>query len=230
MSDIDHGCTVWHSGARCVLNKGHGGFHEIPNEAAAILAERDNLRDELARKNTRIEELLAAMVRLTNSTPFSDEAKDALEQRGKLVAEIGTLKQRVAELERSCNRKRYRCLACGSFMSSYSDFEEFQHDGCGLVVDVEEAIRLMDKREKERDSARAELARMRPVIAMVRDDLDQAVAAHDSSDPRHRSHGGQHHNGPCCEFGALTPGAVRHMRRLRDAITAALNAEKQGEK
>lgn len=67
------------------------------------------------------------------------------------------------------------------------------------------------------------LERLWSVVAMIRDDFDRAIREHDQTDPRHRSHGGQHHNGPCCEFGNVTPGAVRHMRRLRDAIDAALD-------
>lgn len=58
-------------------------------------------------------------------------------------------------------RHRYRCLTCGRFMLRYSDFEEFQHDECGgLVVNVEEAIRLMALRERERDQARSALAQV----------------------------------------------------------------------
>ncbi len=74
-------------------------------------------------------------------------------------------------------------------------------------------------------SLESRVADLTAVLTMVRDDFDQAVAAHDSSDPRHRSHGGQHHNGPCCEFGSLTPGSVRHMKWLRGAIDAALTTK-----
>lgn len=63
-----------------------------------------------------------------------------------------------------------------------------------------------------------ECERLRAVLDWVRSDLDRAVAAHDPSDPRHRSHGGQHDNGPCCAFGNVTPGALSHMKRLRTAI------------
>lgn len=67
--------------------------------ARLVEVERDNER-LLARQ----QELLATIVRVTNETPFSDEAKDALEQRGKLVAEIGTLKSKTAELEAEIDR------------------------------------------------------------------------------------------------------------------------------
>jgi hypothetical protein len=53
---------------------------------------------EIDRLNERQQELLATIVRVTNSTPFSDEAKDALDQRGKLVAAIGTLRSQLATM------------------------------------------------------------------------------------------------------------------------------------
>ncbi len=57
--------------------------------------------------------------------------------------------------------------------------------------------------------------------------FDQAVAAHDPTDPRHRSHGGQHTNGPCCEFGNLNPGAVRAMRWWARELRAAIDAARK---
>lgn len=48
------------------------------------------------------------------------------------------------------NRKRYRCLGCGMPVGRYEDMEEFQHGACGgLVVDVEEAIRLLERSKAE---------------------------------------------------------------------------------
>ena len=47
----------------------------------------------------RVQELLQTIVRLTNETPYPDEVKDALAQRGTLLAEIGTLKSRLSALE-----------------------------------------------------------------------------------------------------------------------------------
>lgn len=48
----------------------------------------------------RQQELLATIVRLTNEVPFPDEVKDWVAQRAALVAEVGSLRARVAELER----------------------------------------------------------------------------------------------------------------------------------
>ena len=70
-------------------------------------------------------------------------------------------------------------------------------------------------------AAHAEVERMRPVLDGIRDDFDRAIAAHDPSDPRHRSHGGQHTNGRCCTFGNLNPSAIRPMREWIAAIDAA---------
>jgi len=47
----------------------------------------------------RQQELLATIVRVTNETPFPDEIKGWTDQRAKLVAEVGTLRARVTELE-----------------------------------------------------------------------------------------------------------------------------------
>lgn len=47
----------------------------------------------------RQQELLQAIVKLTNELPYPDEVKVWTEQRAKLIAEIGTLRSRVAELE-----------------------------------------------------------------------------------------------------------------------------------
>ena len=204
MSDIDY-ATSLRSLAIGLENGGSPVTAEIMRNAA----------DELDRLRARIQELLATIVRVTNETPFSDEAKDALEQRGKLIAEVGTLKAKIAALnvaavdehtEREVLRAENERLAAVC--------EQWELDYTAAMADWRRAL-------TERDSALASADRMRGVLTLVRDDFDQAIAAHDSSDPRHPSHGGQHHNGPCCEFGNLTPGSVRHMRWLRDVIDAA---------
>lgn len=68
-------------------------------------------------------------------------------------------------------------------------------------------------------------------LQQMRADIDEAIAAHDPNDPRHRSHGGQHHNGPCCVFGALAPSAIRPLRQMRDVLDrhgcAALTEEER---
>ena len=99
--------------AQCCYVEGHSGEHYFSrmdesdrirwklaaDQRDAVMAERDILRGQVEALKLRQSELLATIVRLTNETPFSDEAKDALEQRGKLVAEVGTLRSEVARME-----------------------------------------------------------------------------------------------------------------------------------
>ena len=64
------------------------------------------------------------------------------------------------------------------------------------------------------DDAELEQLRERDrLLTALIDDMDQAIVAHDTNDPRHRSNGGQHTNGRCCPFGNLNPSAVGVFRR-----------------
>ncbi len=56
-------------------------------------------RADVERLELRQQELLATIVRVTNETPFSNEAADALKQRGVLLAEIGSLRADVAVMK-----------------------------------------------------------------------------------------------------------------------------------
>lgn len=60
------------------------------------LKEMTEERDGLA---TRRDELLATIARIAQTVPLDDEVKSALEQRGAMLAEIGTLRSRVRMLE-----------------------------------------------------------------------------------------------------------------------------------
>ena len=67
----------------------------------------------LRHERRRRDDLLATIVRITQETPLAEEVKEALEQRGKLLAEIGTLRQQVnamAEVVAASNvlRNRHR--------------------------------------------------------------------------------------------------------------------------
>lgn len=59
---------------------------------------------EIDRLVVRQQELLAAIVRLSNETPFPDEIKGWFEQRAKLIAEVGTLRSKVRHLELEIER------------------------------------------------------------------------------------------------------------------------------
>ncbi len=71
----------------------------------ACMRERDQLaetcrsqRVQIDALETRQQELLALTVRLTNETPFPEEANGWIETRAKMMAEIGSLRARLAEL------------------------------------------------------------------------------------------------------------------------------------
>lgn len=55
--------------------------------------------DRVVQLETRRDELLATIVRLTNEVPFPDEVNGWVAQRAAMLAEIGTLRARVRELE-----------------------------------------------------------------------------------------------------------------------------------
>lgn len=82
-----------------------------PTESVEQLrAERDSARmlarvrgEERDRLATRRDELLALVASISQSTPLDEEVKGALNQRGALLAEVGTLRARVADLERQLN-------------------------------------------------------------------------------------------------------------------------------
>lgn len=56
------------------------------------------LRDKVSRLEERQQELLQTIARISQTVPLESEVAEALEQRGKLLAEIGTLKARLASV------------------------------------------------------------------------------------------------------------------------------------
>lgn len=58
------------------------------------------LLDKSAKLEIRRDELLAAIARISQTEPLPDEVKNALDRQGALVAEVGTLRARCAEVER----------------------------------------------------------------------------------------------------------------------------------
>lgn len=100
---------------------------KAPTESIAWLrAERDNARmlafvrgEEIERLKTRRDELLATIVRISQETPLPEEVAEALNQRGALVAEVGTLRARVAELERQLkDEDGPYCLGCANLIDA----------------------------------------------------------------------------------------------------------------
>ena len=57
------------------------------------------LTAEVRRLRERQQANLATIVKLAQTTPFPEEVENALKQRGKLLAEVGSLRARCGELE-----------------------------------------------------------------------------------------------------------------------------------
>lgn len=58
---------------------------------------------EVQRLTTRRDELLALVARISQEEPLPDEVQNALDQRGALLAEVGTLRAKVAATHREAN-------------------------------------------------------------------------------------------------------------------------------
>lgn len=63
------------------------------------MAAVDHWKTKAEALETRVSELLALVAKISQETPLPDEVAQALTQRGAMLAEIGTLRARVAELE-----------------------------------------------------------------------------------------------------------------------------------
>lgn len=73
-------------------------------DAAAIARLRNNARaaaEQLEAARVRIDELLALVARISQETPLPSEVEGALDSQRALIAEVGTLRARCAELERA---------------------------------------------------------------------------------------------------------------------------------
>lgn len=105
----------------CILEAGHdNGVHAVlwtcddcgqtsadehapcacdETDRGEILAKLKAATERAAHFEKRNEELRATLVRVTQENPFPEELRGWHDQRAKLIAEIGTLKARVVELE-----------------------------------------------------------------------------------------------------------------------------------
>lgn len=72
--------------------------------ARDLLVELDARDAQIAALEARRDELIALTVRLTNEVPFSGEVKGWTAQRAAMIAEVGTLRARAAELEAAVQR------------------------------------------------------------------------------------------------------------------------------
>lgn len=89
---------------------------------------------ENARLTKRVAELHQAIIKVSNETPFSDEAKDALAQRGVLLAKIGTLEGLVVELT----------AAAAHANKATADLERELHDANADRAELQSILDHMD--------------------------------------------------------------------------------------
>ncbi|HVY79847.1 MAG TPA: hypothetical protein VG994_02605 [Steroidobacteraceae bacterium] len=73
------------------------------------------------------------------------------------------LRRKLAQWERIAERDHgkplsgaigYKCNACGDRMSRYEDFPEYQHEGCGGLVELAKIVELRDELAQERAKLR----------------------------------------------------------------------------
>ena len=85
--------------AEVVRDEARVASNRYIEEKRQALATAEACREDQRALATRRDELLQVIARLSNTVPFPDEWKDWESTRAKLVAEIGTLRNRVASLE-----------------------------------------------------------------------------------------------------------------------------------
>lgn len=74
-----------------------------------------DLSGGLVQLRARRDELLATIARISQSEPLPDEVQNALNRQGALLAEIGTLRSRVGELEQDLEMATGpHCSSCGN--------------------------------------------------------------------------------------------------------------------
>jgi hypothetical protein len=80
-----------------------GEWTAAGNEIAALTKHQEEMAStyaqEITKLETRRDELLAMVAKLSQAVPLESEVAEALNQRGALLAEIGTLKATIAEHE-----------------------------------------------------------------------------------------------------------------------------------
>ncbi len=79
------------------------------DEIAKLTAHNEQMAEAYAAETGKLEarrdELLAMVAKLSQTVPLESEVAEALDQRGALLAEVGTLRARVTELEARLNAR-----------------------------------------------------------------------------------------------------------------------------
>jgi chromosome segregation ATPase len=155
-------------------------------EQRLSIATETNVSDRqlIAALEARQQELLALTVRLTNETPFPEEVKGWTAQRAAMIAEIGTERARVGEIEaeRDGLTTRLRALetriAGIAALLAADPVQDVDADlaAIGAAVsrrdEVEASLKRMSQGAKSDDrqitELEAELAKLRPVYVAAR--------------------------------------------------------------
>lgn len=70
---------------------------DLKSAVDTLTAQRDQLRTRVGELEARRDELLALVAKVAQETPLADEVADALNQRGVLLAAIGTLRNELRD-------------------------------------------------------------------------------------------------------------------------------------
>ena len=122
--------------------------------AVFIAAAREALPaalDEIERLQTRQDELLALVAKLSQTVPLESEVSAALDQRGALLAEVGTLRAEVARWKEFADRERVHA----KMFAGAADTEKA--DRRIAEIDRAETRATLATVEKERDELRTAL-------------------------------------------------------------------------
>lgn len=95
---------------------------------------------EIDRLNARVQILLSNIWRISQTTPLAEEASEALEQRGKLLAEIGTERARVDELLRQRERNALDMDAVSARLKIAEEMRDTLRRKLGTVIEAYGAV------------------------------------------------------------------------------------------
>jgi uncharacterized coiled-coil DUF342 family protein len=130
---------------------------ELQDAVAARDAALDACAARIAKLLARRDALLATVARISQETPLPDEVRNALEQRGALLAEVGTLRAEVTAVRREASMLIEGLHDVTADRDHWRRTAETEIDG--RSADLEEIARLTE----ERDAWQRAAERMRAV-------------------------------------------------------------------